>query len=372
MDYSALANGGITRIKPYQAGKPVEEVQRELGIKEVIKLASNENPVGMSPAARKAALQALELVNFYPDSNGFYLKQKLQAKFGYDPKQITLGAGSNELINLLFQAFANSGVNVVLPEYSFVVYSMEATVNAAKIITVPLKDWNVDLDAVYQSIDKNTRIVAFANPSNPVGTAISASDMHEFVKKVPESTLVVIDEAYNEFNAGDKSYVDSASWMAECPNLIVSRTFSKAYGLAGLRVGYMLANEEITSLLNRIRAPFNVNSIALAASCAALDDQEFLAKVVANNTAERKRYENFCKEFGLKMIPSRANFAAIDFRPWDAQKVADMLLHMGVIVRPLLGYKLRDILRITFGTPAQNDKLFYCLREIFKKPEARL
>lgn len=366
-DYSSIANGGLSRIKPYQAGKPIEEVKRELGIDNVIKLASNENPFGMSPKARAAAVECVNEGNFYPDSNGYYLKQKINEVFGYDTDTITLGAGSNELINLLFQAFVNEKTNVVLPEYSFVVYGMEATVNGAEVRTIPLSDYNVNLDAVLAAIDENTRIVAFANPSNPIGTAIPSKDIREFVKKVPHNTLVVIDEAYNEFNSGDETFEDSAKWLEDCENLVVSRTFSKAYGLAGLRVGYMLANREITSLLNRLRAPFNVNIVALAAAIAAIDDREFLKKTVDNNNRERDRYEAFCREMGLFMIPSKANFVAIDFKPHDAQKVAKELLQRGVIVRPLLGYKLQDILRVSIGTPEQNDRFFALVKEILKK-----
>ena len=363
-NYSALAKGGLTRIRPYQAGKPIEEVQRELGIKEVIKLASNENPFGMSPKALEAAKKSIEDGHFYPDSNGFYLKQKLFEKWEYDPNTITLGAGLNEFINLLFQAFVGDDCNVVIPEYSFVVYSMEATVSGAMVKNIPLKNWVADLDAVYEAIDENTRVVAFANPSNPIGTAIETKALYEFLKKVPKSTLVVIDEAYNEFNADKDDYLDTASWMGEFENLVISRTFSKAYGLAGLRIGYMLTNPEIASLLNRLRAPFNVNLVALAAACAALDDEEHLKVVVENNTCERARYQAFCQKHNLFMIPSCANFVAIDFKEYDAQSIADKLLHRGIIVRPLLGYKLQDILRISIGTKEQNDKLFAALDDI--------
>lgn len=366
-DYASMANGGLTRIKPYQAGKPIEEVKRELGLDDVIKLASNENPFGMSPLAEKAAIEAVRGCNIYPDSNGFYLKQKLHDKFGYKPECLTLGAGSNELINLLFQAFVNDKVNVVLPQYSFVVYSMEATVNGAKTKVVPLKNWNVDLDDVLAAIDENTRIVAFANPSNPIGTAVSSKAMRDFVAKVPKTTLVVIDEAYNEFNEGDPTFEDSAKWVDEHENLVISRTFSKAYGLAGLRVGYMVSNPQIAALLNTLRAPFNVNAVALAASCAALDDQEFLKEVVANNTKERVRFMEFAAKHNLKAIESKANFVAIDFAPHDAQQIAKELLQAGVIVRPLLGYALRDILRITIGKPEENDRLFCELEKLLLK-----
>lgn len=365
-DFSQLANGGVTLIKPYQAGKPIEEVQRQLGLQNVIKLASNENPFGIGPKAKEAALKALTESNLYPDANGYYLKQKLHDKFSYDPDTITLGAGSNELINLLFQTFVNKDTNVVFPEYSFCVYPMETTVNGAAAKVVPLKDYNADLEAILEAIDENTRIVAFANPSNPIGTAISSKSMYEFIKRVPKSTLVVIDEAYNEFNSGDDTFEDTGLWLKEFDNLVVSRTFSKAYGLAGLRVGYMLANKEITSLLNRMRAPFNVNIVALAAAVAALDDIEFLKKTVDNNTKERERYAAFCKDHNLFMIPSKANFVAIDFKGYNAQEIADKLLHRGVIIRPLLGYKLETILRISIGTKEENDRLFTELDAILK------
>ncbi len=366
-DYAAMVNGGLTRIKPYQAGKPIEEVKRELGLDDVIKLASNENPFGMSPKALKASVEAISGCNLYPDSNGFYLKEKLHAKFGYKQENLVLGAGSNELINLLFQAFVNDHVNVVLPQYSFVVYSMEATVNGAQTKVIPLKDWNVDLDDVLSAIDENTRIVAFANPSNPIGTAVSSAAMRKFVAEVPKSTLVVIDEAYNEFNEGDPTFEDSAKWVDEFENLVISRTFSKAYGLAGLRVGYMVANAQIASLLNTLRAPFNVNSVALAAALAALDDDEFLKEVVLNNTRERVRFMEFAKKHGLKAIESKANFVAIDFAPHDAQAIACDLLKAGVIVRPLLGYDLKDILRITIGKKEENDRLFLTLDKLLAK-----
>lgn len=366
MEYTKLANGGLSRIKPYQAGKPIEEVQRELGLKEVIKLASNENPFGMSELAKQAVLARVGNCNFYPDSNGFYLKTKLHDKFGYETNMITLGAGSNELINLIFQAFVNDKVNVVIPEYSFVVYPMEATINSANIKTVKLdKDYNLNLDDLYAAIDDNTRMVVIANPSNPIGTAVEFKKLKEFVKKVPQQTLVVIDEAYNEFNEDD-DYEDTATWVKSLPNLVISRTLSKAYGLAGLRVGYMVANEEITSLLNRLRAPFNVNELAMVAAIAALDDEKFLDMVVKSNNQERLRYEQFAKAHNLYMIHSQANFVTYDFKT-EAAPIYQYLLEHGVIVRPLLGYNLTTMLRISIGTKEQNDRLFTVLDEYLRK-----
>lgn len=362
-DYISMANGGIARLKPYQAGKPVEEVQRELGLSEVIKLASNENPFGMSPKAIKAAQEAAVSAHFYPDSNGYYLKQALHDKFGYATDCLTLGSGSNELINLIFQSYVNPQVNVVLPELSFIVYPMEATVADAKVKYVPLKDYTVDTKALRAAIDDKTRIVVLANPSNPAGTAIPVKELKEFVYSVPHETLVVIDEAYNEYQLQDE-YEDTAAWIKDCPNLVVSRTFSKAYGLAGLRVGYMVSNPEIASVMNRLRAPFNVNSIALAAAVAALDDTEHLNMVVQSNNSERQRYADyFKKKKGLYMIPSAANFVAVDFRR-PSKPLFDALLKKGIIVRPLLGYGLETILRISIGTPEQNDKFFKAMDEV--------
>ena len=363
-DYTSMANGGLPRISPYQAGKPIEEVQRELGLSEVIKLASNENPFCMSKKAVAKCAEALNSCHVYPDSNGYYLKQKLFEKFGYDPKTITLGDGSNELINLIFQTFINNKVNVVIPAYSFVVYPMEATVADAQVKTIPLKDWVIDLDAVYDAIDSNTRMVVLANPANPTGTAVNIKKLKEFVKKVPHETLVVIDEAYNEYQK-EEDFDDTAKWIKECPNLIVSRTFSKAYGLAGLRIGYMVSNEEIASLVNRLRAPFNVNAIALTAAIEALDDTDHLKMVVAENAKERDRYVKYCEDHHLYMIPSQANFVSIDFKR-DAFPIYDALLHRGVIVRPLKGYKLDTILRISIGTHDENTKLFKALDEILE------
>ena len=362
--YDSFANGGISKIKPYQAGKPIEEVQRELGLKSVVKLASNENPYGMSKKAIKACTRELKKVHYYPDSHGYYLKNKLSEKFGYKDECITLGDGSNELINLLFQTFISDKCNVVIPKYSFIVYDMEATIANASVKSTELKDYVVDTEKMLSAIDKNTRMVVLANPANPTGTAIDSDTLKAFIEAVPKDVLIVIDEAYNEFQVDD-SYVDSALFMAEHENLIICRTFSKAYGLAGLRIGYMLSNREIASLVNRVRAPFNVNSLAQVAAIAALDDTEHLAYVVKQNNKERRRYEKYCSKRGLYMIPSQANFVSIDFKR-DAMPIFEELLRMGVIVRPLSGYGLPTILRVSIGTHKENSKFFKALDEILQ------
>ena len=361
-NFDSFANGGITKIKPYQAGKPIEEVQRELSLKSVIKLASNENPYGMSKKAIKECTKALRNCHFYPDSHGYYLKQKLIETFSYKEECITLGDGSNELINLLFQAFINDKVNVVIPKYSFVVYNMEAIIANAKVKITDLKDYVVDTKKILEAIDNDTRMVVIANPANPTGTALSSSEIYDFIKKVPKDVFVVLDEAYNEF-IEDENYVDSASYLKEFSNLIICRTFSKAYGLAGLRIGYMLSNESVASIINRVRAPFNVNSIAQIAAINALDDKEHLAYVVKRNNQERKRFLKYCKKHKLYMIPSQANFVSIDFK-CDTTPIYDALLHKGVIVRPLAPYGLNTILRVSIGTKTQNTIFFKALDEI--------
>ncbi len=361
VDYKAMANGGLTQLRPYQAGKPISEVQRELSLEKVIKLASNENPYGVSKKVQEACVKAVAECNLYPDSNGFYLKQKLHAKFGFDPDCITLGDGSNELINLIFQAFVNDKVNVIIPELSFVVYNMEAVLQQAVIKTVPLKNWRLDLEAVLKAVDNKTRMIVLTNPGNPTGTAVSEDELYEFVKKVPHEVLIVLDEAYNEFQGRD--FIHSTNWLDECPNLIVCRTFSKAYGLAGMRIGYMLSNKQIAELINTLRAPFNVNAAAQAAAISVLDDDEYLNYVIENNQRQRGRYEEYCVRRKLAMIPSKTNFVLIDLAR-DAAPVYQALLKKGVIVRPMSGYSLDTFIRVTIGTDEENTIFFNALDEI--------
>lgn len=361
IDYAKLCCGGLASLRPYQAGKPIDEVKREYGLEYVVKLASNENPYGPSPKVKEACLQALSECHYYPDSNGFYLKKKLHEKFGFKEDAITLGDGSNELINLIFQAFVDDKVNVIVPRYSFVVYNMEATLAEAAVKTVELKDWNLDLEAILNAIDDKTRMIVLTNPGNPTGTAVGEQELYEFVKKIREDILVVLDEAYNEFQGED--FIHSTDWIEECPNLIVCRTFSKAYGLAGLRIGYMISNPQIASLMNTIRAPFNVNAVAQAAAIAALDDDEHLNKVIKGNAAERERYAKFFAQKGYKMIPSKTNFVCVDLG-FDVGELFINLLKKGVIVRPLKGYNLDTYLRISIGTKEDNDKFFQAFEEL--------
>lgn len=365
-DFESVCNGGICRIEPYVAGKPIEEVQRELNISNIIKLASNENPYGMSKKAIKACIDKLSEVHLYPDSHGYYLKQKLYDKFFYNKESITFGDGSNELINLIFQAFANDKVNVIIPELSFVVYTIESTVCNSHTKIIKLNDdYTINLDSMYEAIDDKTRIIVIANPANPTGTAVATKELYNFIKKVPEHTLVVLDEAYNEFQDKD-TYEDTAKWLLEFSNLVICRTFSKAYGLAGLRIGYMLAHPKITAIIDKLRAPFNVNLIAQVAAIEALDDDEHLNFVVKSNNKERLLYESYCKDRNLFMIKSQANFVTIDFKE-DAMPIYQKLLENGIIVRPLKGYGLPTMLRVSIGTHDENAKFFTTLDMILGK-----
>lgn len=361
MDIKTLVNGGIASLKPYVAGKPIEDVKRELGLTDIVKLASNENPFGPSQKVIDACKKAIDECNFYPDSNAYYLKEKLKEKFNYNPNCITIGAGSNELINLIFQCFVNKDVNVVIPEYSFIVYPMEAVVNGANIKYAKLDNYYTSCKNLLDLIDDKTRLIVIANPSNPIGTSLDFNSIKDFLSKVPEHILVVIDEAYNEFNL--ENTTDTYTLLKDHPNLMISRTFSKAYGLAGLRIGYLLASEQISSILNALRAPFNVNQIAINAAICALDDEEHLKKVVQSNHEQLQRYIAFAKEHNFKYIQSYANFITIDFNE-DGQKIFESLLKQGVIVRALKNYGLDTMVRISIGTKEQNDKFFEAFEKI--------
>lgn len=363
MNYLDLANGGISKVKPYVAGKPIEELERELNIHNIIKLASNENPYGMSKKAKEAVSKYLDKVHLYPDSNSYYLKEKLSQKFNVPMDQISLGDGSNELINLIFQCFANDKVNVVVPALSFIVYKMGAVVNGAEFREVALTDdYKVNCDNILNAIDANTRLVVLTNPANPTGTAIYNEELFDFINKVPKHVMVILDEAYVDFCQNLSS---TERLLDTHDNVIITRTFSKAYGLAGLRIGYMFANKEITSLIERLRAPFNVNLLAQIAAIATIEDTEYLDYVVTENNKERLKYEVFCKKHNLDFIKSETNFITIDFK--DEKKALFLnseLLKRGIIVRPLVNYGMGKYLRISFGTQEENDRLFKELEDL--------
>src|SRR5476649_1116184 len=329
----------VRAIAPYQAGKPIAEVAREFGLDEasIVKLASNENPFGVPESAKQAMLAAAADLGRYPDANGFDLKAALAKRYDVPADWITLGNGSNDILEIAAHAFVEKGQAVVYAQYSFAVYALA-------------------------TLDADTRLVFVANPNNPTGTFIPAAEMEAFLQKVPANVVVVLDEAYNEFLAPENQF-ESAEWVKKYPNLLVSRTFSKAYGLAGLRVGFGVAQPALTDLMNRIRQPFNVNSMAQAAAIAALNDKEFLSRSAANNAAGYQQFVEAFEALGLEYVPSFGNFVLVKVGE-DAgagARVNLSLLKQGVIVRPVGNYGLPEWLRISIGLPQENAILIAAL-----------
>lgn len=344
----------VRGIAPYQAGKPISELAREYGLQEerIVKLASNENPLGMPESARKASIDALADLARYPDSNGFALKAAISARYGLPAEWVTLGNGSNDILELAAHALVQPGESIVYAQYSFAVYALATQEVGARAIVVPAKDHGHDLDAMRAAIAPDTRLVFIANPNNPTGTFVTASQVERFLESVPSDVVVVLDEAYNEYLPPELRF-DSARWVERFPNLLVSRTMSKAYGLAGLRVGFGLAQPELTDLLNRVRQPFNVNSVAQAAALAALVDDEFLQRSYELNRDGLQRLQSAFADRGLEFVPSYGNFVLV--RVGNAGAVYESLLRDGVIVRPVGGYGLPDWLRISIGLPEENE-----------------
>lgn len=362
IDYLALANAGVDKLHPYQPGKPVAELERELGISNSVKLASNENPLGLGPKAKAAIERALPELARYPDANGFALKSALASKLGVNIEQLILGNGSNELIDLIFHTFVGATQQVVYSQYTFIVYAMATQSHGAQAVVVPAKALGHDLDAMAAAITEQTKLVCITNPNNPTGTFLTKDELAAFLVKVPKNVLVILDEAYTEYVTAEERH-PSIEWLADYPNLIVSRTFSKAYGLAGLRVGYMVADPELISVLNRVREPFNCNSLALAAAEAALGDTEYLDAAVSLNQREMARYEAFFDSQGLRYIKSRANFITLDLER-DAAPVYEALLREGIIVRPIAGYGLPNCLRISIGLEHENQRCITALTKV--------
>jgi histidinol-phosphate aminotransferase len=352
----------VRAIAPYQAGKPIEELAREYGLDPatIVKLASNENPLGMPASAQRAVHAALGELGRYPDSNGFALKRALGARFDVPLDWLTLGNGSNDILELAAGALLGPGSSCVYAQYAFAVYALATQARGARSIVVPAERFGHDLPAMRAAIDADTRLVYIANPNNPTGTFLPAAPLLAFLEQVPRDVVVVLDEAYNEYLPEALQY-DSVAWVRRLPNLLVSRTFSKAFGLAGLRVGYGIAQPELTDLLNRVRHPFNVNQAAQAAAVAALDDAEFLARSDALNRAGMATLTAGFEQLGLAFIPSVANFVLV--RVGSGARVYEALLRRGVIVRPTANYGLPEWLRITIGLPQENARLLRVLPE---------
>ena len=352
----------IRAIAPYQPGKPISELAREMGLDErdIVKLASNENPLGVSPKARAAIAGCLDELALYPDGNGFELKSAIARKYDVGLDQIVLGNGSNDVLELAARALLTPASSAVYAQHAFAVYPLVTQAIGATGIEAKAKNYGHDLGAMLAAIRPDTRIVFIANPNNPTGTLLGAEELHGFLGKVSPEVLVVLDEAYVEFLPEDK-LTPSVAWLQEFPNLLVSRTFSKAYGLAGLRVGYGVAQPEWTGLLNRVRMPFNVSGPAQAAACAAIADDDFLQRSYDLNRTGLAALGAGLREMGLEFVPSHANFLLVRVGPKAAQ-VYRALLAAGVIVRPVANYDLPDCLRVSVGLPQENARFLAALR----------
>ncbi len=366
-DFLALAQPGVQKLSPYVPGKPVDELARELNLDPagIVKLASNENPLGPSPKALAAIQAELSELTRYPDGNGFALKQRLAQRYSVGVHQVTLGNGSNDILELVARAYLAPGLNAVFSEHAFAVYPIATQAVGAEGRAVAAKNWGHDLDAMAAAIDENTRVVFVANPNNPTGTWFDAAALGAFLARVPSHVLVVLDEAYIEYAEGQE-LPDGLAFLADYPNLLVSRTFSKAYGLAALRVGYAISSPVIADVLNRVRQPFNVNSLALAAACAALDDVDYLAASRRVNDAGMVQLERGFQLLGLEWIPSRGNFIAVDFA-CDAAPINQALLREGVIVRPVAGYGMPTFLRVSIGTERENARFLDVLAQVLQQ-----
>ncbi len=358
-----LALESVRGIAAYQTGKPIGELARETGIAEadIVKLASNENPLGMSPAAIAAAAGALGELARYPDGAGFDLKAALSARFGLQPEQIVLGNGSNDVLDIVGRVFLGPGSSAVYSQHAFAVYGLVCQTVGAERIEVPARDYGHDLAAMRAAIRPDTRVVWIANPNNPTGTLLAPDDVREFVFSLPEHVVAVLDEAYNEY-LEPAQRCDSLAWVREHPRLLVTRTLAKIYGLAGLRVGYGVGTPALIDLCNRVRQPFNVNSIALAAAVAALGDDDFVARSAAANHEGMAQMRAGLDALGVPYIPSAANFLAVEVG--DASAVNAGLLRRGVIVRPVAGYGMPRHLRVSIGLPHENQRFLEVLAEL--------
>jgi histidinol-phosphate aminotransferase len=365
IDVCERAPGYVRAIAPYQPGKPISEVARELGLPEdgIIKLASNENPRGASPKALAAMRIAIGETGRYPDGNGFALKDALSKRYGLAPDRIVLGNGSNDVLEMAARAFLAPGTSAVYSEHAFVVYPLATQAVGATGIAVPARDFGHDLEAMANAVRDDTRVIFVANPNNPTGTWWAPDAIHGFLRKIPPHVLVVLDEAYNEYLDLEQRG-DAAGWSGEFPNLVVSRTFSKAYGLAGLRIGYGFAHPQVADLMNRVRQPFNVSDIAQVAAAAALFDDEFVEQSTLLNKQGMKTLTEGFLRLGLSWIPSHGNFVSV--KVGKGVEVFQRLLKEGVIVRPIAAYGLPEYLRVSIGTESENARFLSALAAVLE------
>lgn len=361
MSLSEFSPSCIRSIAPYQPGKPIADLAREMGlpVEDIVKLASNENPLGASPRALAAMENLFMEIARYPDGNGFALKTALAKKYAVNMDWIVLGNGSNDILELAARAFLSPGSSAVYSQFAFAVYPLATQAAGARGIVAPARNFGHDLDAMLAALSGDTRVVFIANPNNPTGTFLEADELSRFLAQVPESVLVVLDEAYTEFLPAASA---SLEWLKKHPNLLVARTFSKAYGLAGLRVGFALCRPEVADLLNRVRQPFNVSSLAQAAAVAAMEDEAFLEECVNINRAGMQQMTAGFERLGLEYIPSSGNFVAV--KVGDAAKVNLGLLKRGMIVRPIANYGMPEHLRVSIGLESENRQFLLALESV--------
>lgn len=369
VNYQSLALAGVQALSPYQPGKPIEELERELGITNILKLASNENPLGASPKALAALAEPLKALELYPDGSGYLLKDAIAKKLGLLSPQITLGNGSNDVLELIARAFLTQGRSAVFSEFAFAVYPIVIQATGADLCMAKANPpehaempYGHNLANLLAKITNTTQLIFIANPNNPTGTWLAKAELLNFLQQVPKQIIVVIDEAYTEY-VQDPDFPNALAWLDQFPNLIVTRTFSKIYGLAGLRVGYAASSPAIADILNRVRQPFNVNALALAAATAAFEDDEFLQKSVAVNKAGLKQWFAACAANQWEYMPTVGNFITVNVKRLAAP-IYDALLREGVIVRPIGGYGLPQHLRITIGTEPENQRCIEALQKV--------
>lgn len=358
-DFTALAIAGVRDLNPYEPGKPIEELKREYGLDDVIKLASNENPLGTSPRVKEAIERSLVDLARYPDGNCHYLKESLATRYSIDAETITVGCGSNELFELVARAYLSPGTEAIISEHAFLVYSLVTQVAGAEPVITPARNWGHDLDAMAAAITDRTRVVFIANPNNPTGSWISKGELKAFLKTVPEHVLVVLDEAYAEY-VDQENYPNGIKLQRKYRNLIVTRTFSKAYGLASLRVGFGVSDPQVADILNRVRQPFNVSRVAQVAARAALADQAFLEGALKINDTGREYLTEALDRLRLDYIPSVTNFITFRVGP-KAGALYQGLLKSGVIVRPLSVYGMPEFLRVSIGLDVENERFIEAL-----------
>jgi len=355
----------ILNIKPYQPGKPIEDVKRELGLTSVIKLASNESPYGPSPKVCAAIAKAGRTVNRYPDSSCYYLRKALARHVGCREDQLIFGNGSDEVIVTAIRAFVGEGDEIVMARPSFLIYDIATRVAGGRVKAVPMKDFHYDLDGMAKAVGPKTKIVFIANPDNPAGTYIPERDLLGFLKSINPDTVVFLDAAYYEF-IREKDYPDALRLLADMPQLIVSRTFSKVYGLAGLRIGYGIARPEMIDVLTRVSEPFNVNSVAQAAALACLKDRAYYRRIMREMESQRELLFQELTALGLGYVRTYTNFVLIRV-PGQASDVCRGLLHKGVIVRDMNAWGIENYIRVTIGTPGENKRFLKALKFVLKK-----